>query len=314
MDDTTNNSNLPNIIKDYFDETPYFDLYNLDIWISIVVIFIVLIIVIYFFTINTLQNQKVNFEKNKCNPLFMPFASTLKPEYADDPSFVQNNFQECLNNTNYNIALEATSPLDGIFNSIMQFFKYLGELVGKFISFLMYLLSLLYKIYELVIERLRIILSSINNLFIGIGNFFNHILGLIANLYYTIILLVDSLKYVVTVIALSFFTLGLLPAIITTSVSFVIMLLALAIAWIASALNWWNGGVGAIPFWATFASVLLTFILALAISIIFSLLYNILGNFAAEIIQNGPSLSLPTKGGPDSVPQNPSPNKTEDCD
>tara|TARA_B100000035_G_scaffold125180_1_gene106572 strand:+ start:1454 stop:2407 length:954 start_codon:yes stop_codon:yes gene_type:complete len=308
-----NNINLSNIIKDYFNETPYFDLYNLDIWISIVIIFIVLIIVIYFFTINTLQNQKINFEKNKCNPLFMPFASTLNPEYADDPSFVQNNLKECLNNTNYNIALEVTSPLDGFFNSIMNFFKYLGELIAKFISFLMYLLQLLYKIYELVIERLRIILSSINNLFIGIGDFFNHILGLIANLYYTIILLVDSLKYVFTIIALSFFIMALIPAIISCSISFVIMMTALITAvsmgWLfppfAPFSMMWLFGI--------FGTTLVTFLISLAIVIIFTLLYNILGNFAAEIIENGPRLSLPTTGGPDSVPQYPAPTNTEDC-
>jgi hypothetical protein len=79
-------------------------------------------------------------------------------------------------------------------------------------------------------------------------------------------------------------------------------------------MNWWNGGVLAIPYWITYGTTLLTFLVSLAIVIIFALLYNVLANFAAEIIQNGPSLTLPTRGGPDSVPQYPSPNKTEDCD
>ena len=94
----------------------------------------------------------------------------------------------------------------------------------------MYLLELLYKIYELVIERLKIVLASINKLFIGIGDFFNHILGLISNLYYTLILLVDSLKYVFNIISLNFFTVGLLPnTIIVCTVAFVIMITALTI-------------------------------------------------------------------------------------
>ena len=226
MDDNIND-NLSKIIKNYFEEIPYYDLYNLDIWITIVIIFIILIIVIYFFSINTLENQRVNFENNKCNPLFMPFASTINKEYKNDPLYNKKNFEECLNNTNYNVALDATSPLDGFFNSIMQFFTSLGELVGKFINFLMYLLELLYKIYELVIERLKIVLASINKLFIGIGDFFNHILGLISNLYYTLILLVDSLKYVFTIISLAFFTVGLLLFIIACTVAFVIMITAL---------------------------------------------------------------------------------------
>ena len=40
-----------------------------------------------FFSINTLENQRVNFENNKCNPLFMPFASTINKEYKNDPLY-----------------------------------------------------------------------------------------------------------------------------------------------------------------------------------------------------------------------------------
>ena len=171
-----NTMNLSRTIKDYFDNISYYNLYNLDIWVSIIIIIIVLLIVIYFFSINTLENYKVDWEKNKCNPLYMPFASKLNPKYADDPEFTKKNFQQCLNETNFNVASKAITPLDGLFNSIMQFFNYLGDLVSKFVAFLMYLLELLYKIYQLIIDRLKIILASINKLFIGIVDFFNNIL------------------------------------------------------------------------------------------------------------------------------------------
>lgn len=277
---------ISNTIENYFNELSYYNLYNFDIWISIIIIFIVLIVVVYFFSINTLENQRINFEKNKCNPLFMPFASILNPEYANDPSFNQNNFEQCLNDVNYKIAAEAVSPLDAMFNSIMNFFTYLGSLVSKFISFLMYLLELLYKIYEIIIERLKIILSSINNLFIGIVNFFNHILGIITNLYYTLILLVDSVKYIFTVIALAFFSTALLPSIIVATVSFILTIVMYVLA---KVIGW------LLPFlWGIYFANLIIFLISLSISIIFSLLYMILSAFAADIIVNGPSFQQTT--------------------
>jgi hypothetical protein len=299
------NNNLSKIIKNYFDELSYYNLYNFDIWISIIIIFIVLIIVIYFFSINTLENQKVNFEKNKCNPLFMPFASILNPEYANDPLFNKKNFEQCLNETNYNIAEKATSPLNGMFDSIMQFFTYLGGLVSQFISFLMYLLQLLYQIYELIIERLKIILSSINNLFIGVVNFFNHILGILTNLYYTLILLVDSLKYIFTVIALAFFSTALLPSIIVATISLVITLVSLVVAITVSVFAAFVPVLAA-TLWIIFATNLLIFLVALSISILFGLMYGILSIFASEIIANTPSV-MDTETSMDETPVAPSP-------
>lgn len=286
-----NHKNLSNIINDYFDKTPYFDLYNLDIWITIVIIFIVLLIVIYYFSINTLKNQKIYFQQNKCNPFIMPFASTIQSE--TDSSFNATNFQDCLNKTNFNIASDAFSPLDGFFGSIIQFFNYLGQMVTNFTSFLMYLLGLLFKLYKIVIERFRIILSAINETFIGIGDFFNHILGLITNLYYTIILLVDSLKYVFTIIALAFTYTATFPAIIVASTSFVIMITALTIAvsmgWLfppfAPFSMMWLFGI--------FGTTLITFLVSLSISIILSVLGNILSSFAIQMIEEGPRLSRP---------------------
>jgi len=312
MIDDNMNDDLSKIITNYFDELSYYNLYNFDIWITIIIIFIVLIIVIYFFSINTLENQKVNFEKNKCNPLLMPFASTLNPEYSKDSTFNQNNFEQCLNETNYNIAVKAISPLDGMFDSIMQFFTHLGGSVSQFISFLMFLLELLYQLYELIIERLKIILSSINNLFIGVVNFFNQILGILSNLYYTLILLVDSVKYIFSVIALAFFSVALLPSIVATTVSFTITFISLIIAMIMGLFPW----IGPFPtfgfmwLFGIFASNLLIFLVSLALTILFALMYTILSAFASEMITNGPSIQATTssmddaESGPTDINQN----------
>ena len=309
------NKNLDSIINDYFDEISYYNLYNFDIWITIIIIFVVLMIVIYFFSINTLENQKLNFEKNKCNPLFMPFASTLNPEYANDPSFNQKNFEQCLNEINFDVASYATSPLDAMFESIMVFFKKLGGVVSNFMGFLMYLSELLYKVYESIIERLKHILSAINNLFIGIIDFFNNILGIVTNLYYTLILLVDSLKYVFTVIALSFFSIALLPSIIATTSAFTITVVTFLIA---SGFHMLPispfGPTFALSFlWGIYATALIVFLIALSITIVFSLLYGILSNFAGELISNGPGFRSTTSSrdpgasGPVGV------NKIRDC-
>lgn len=308
------NLNLSKIIKTHFETLSYYNLYNFDIWITIIIILIVLIIVIYFFSINTLENQRANFEKNKCNPLFMPFASKINSEYQDDPSFNQNNFEQCLNETNFDLAQLSTSPLDGMFDSIINFFGYLSGLVKQFINFLMYLLGLLYKLYELIIERLKIILSSMNNLFIGIANFFNHILGIISNLYYTIILLVDSVKYIFTVIALAFFSVALLPSIVVTAVTSGLMIVAFVLAAI-----WFIHPFVPFPtfgftfLWGFFALALIIFLVAIAITIIFSVLYSILADFAGNVVSNGPRLPGDTTNSMEDALTDPVDMQTEEC-
>ena len=70
-------NNLQEKFKQYFDEMTYFEKYNVDIWITIVAILIVVFIVMYVLIGSRISIEKLNWEKNKCNPFYMPFGKHI---------------------------------------------------------------------------------------------------------------------------------------------------------------------------------------------------------------------------------------------
>ena len=102
-----NNDFVKNIYNT-FRKKSFSELYNNDIWIAIIIITLVIIIAIYFYILNTIKSQKANWNNQKCNPFFMPFASTINEENSDI-SYNQKNFEECLNDLNFNMSQDIKS-------------------------------------------------------------------------------------------------------------------------------------------------------------------------------------------------------------
>ena len=72
-------------INNYYENLTYTQEYMYDIWITIIIFLIVLIFVMYFYIKNTILSQKTTWNINKCNPLYMPFASLINPDITDPP-------------------------------------------------------------------------------------------------------------------------------------------------------------------------------------------------------------------------------------
>lgn len=270
---------IPNSINNIFDEMSYSELYNFDIWITFIAIVVVLFIAIYYFILNTIKSQKSRWNENKCNPLFMPFASVIN---SDDPdmsnNYTQNVFADCLNNLNQDINLDVQEPISGMFNIFGSLFAFAGSIVSQIVGFILYLFNLLFELFSKIIQRVKLVLQANSNIMVAIMEFLNTILGIMTTIYYTLVLIVDSIKYSITVLALSFNIGAVLPSFVALILSIIATIISGIAAYFIGWLIW--------PLWGIFYSFLVISIISIAYFILVMIIHAILSEFGKKTTEN----------------------------
>lgn len=225
---STSESGLEKKISDYFENASYDELYNNDIWFTLIVFIIVLIIALYFYIKSTLVAYRNSWEEHKCNPILMPFASVINSDKVydnNDLEYIMNNFNECLNILNEEVATDAKKPLNSILSYISNFFGILYTAFLGIKGFILYLFSLIVYFLNLINNSIQNVLLQIKLFFMNINDFLGKILSVFTVIYYTIILLIRSWKLMFAVLVMGW----LLTFVIPISVSMLITLIMLII-------------------------------------------------------------------------------------
>jgi len=270
-----NKQKISENIVNIFDSLSYSEDYNFDIWITIIAFIITIFIAGYFYIKNKIRVQKTKWDDEKCNPLFMPFADIIKNNDSSKTE-TTDNFKECLNNVNYGIAMEVKSPIDTAMDIMLSIFGVLASGFSGVVNFITYLFSIIIQLFRVIIERLKVIVDNVRVQFIYIENFFQSIIGIITDIYYTITVLIDSIKLSFSVISLTILTGIVVPSIATLAILVVLTSIYGVLAYL---LGWWN-----IYFWFVFSF----FLIALVISGIFTGIttysWTYLSNFSQQTI------------------------------
>jgi hypothetical protein len=218
-------SKLTDKINKYFENISYSDLYNNDIWFTIIMFLIVFVVALYFFIISSLRAYKNSWEEYKCNPVLMPFAAVINSDKTngDNIGYTINNFSECMKVLNAEVAEEAKKPIDSITASIRGFFGLLYSLFISVQQFIVYLFTLIISLYTLIENKLKQLLSHIKLIFMNTNDFFGKILSIFTVMYYTIILVVRSWKLIFAVFVLGW----LVSIVIPTSITVMTFLISL---------------------------------------------------------------------------------------
>lgn len=277
-------SNLLNNINSYFDNISYSEHYNNDIWFTIIIFIVVICIAIYFYIISSLRSFKKNWQENKCNPLYMPYASLINSDDANGNNldYILNNFEECLNILNSELAQEAKKPLNTIQNSISGFF---GLLYGMFVSvqqFIVYLFNMILDFFLKMMDKLKMLLLNIKLFFMNTNDFLGQIISMFTVMYYTIILLIRSWKLMFVVALAGWVLTMVIPASIavTTILIALITFILLFVTWFAV---WPIGPFIALFFIFPIIVHTTSFIIALLWFIIVMMIFVIFSNFINEI-------------------------------
>lgn len=271
-------------IKNVFDNMTYSEQYNFDIWFTIIAIIIVLVLTIYFYIDNFIKSQRPNWKNNKCNPLYMPFASALAGSVdADgnqiDPSgnFAEKNFNECLNDLTFGISLDVKQPINVIFGIFKSMFAFLASIVSQIVAFFMYLLNLIFQLFNALVERLKLILHQVNIVLIRGNTFLQNIIYSLQDIYFTVVVGVELLKTLIgaslNVMASTFLIGGIaqFTAVLSPLIGFIAIALALS----------WNPFTApfSLIFWALAAIYTILLLISLAVMIIGILLNLKVGEF-----------------------------------
>lgn len=263
-------------IKNIFDNIPYSKEYSFDIWFTILVIFLVSCIVTYLYVLSYIKSYKTNWETYRCNPLFMPFASLINSDQAEnDPNFTINNFNSCLNDINKSIADDAKKPITNILNTFSSVFSASGHTASTIMDYIANLFTLLVQLFSQIIAKLKLMIGENNKIFIAINDFINEISSILSVIYYSLILIVDSIKLILPIAAMSFMIGVVLPAIISVVIAFILFAVFYAIAQIPIFGSW------AHAIWPGF---LIMAIIATAFMILVIILYAIFAKFASDVL------------------------------
>ena len=282
---STNESSLEKKISDYFENASYNELYSNDVWFTLIVIIIVIIIAIYFYIKSTLVAYRNSWQDHKCNPLLMPFASIINSDKVydnNDLEYIVNNFNECLNILNEEVAVDAKKPINSILTYISNFFDILYNAFIGVKNFIEYLFTLIVYFLKLINTSIQNLLLQMRLFFININDFLGKILSVFTVIYYTIILLIRSWKLMFGVLVMGW----LLAFVVPISVIMLIVLLLLIITMIIGHIAKLIPIVGPIIFMflipliilygGAFLVFLVVFILALFIYYQFSEFLNII--------------------------------------
>ena len=276
-------------IKNVFDNMSYSEQYNYDIWFTIIAIIIVLVLTIYFYIDNFIKSQRPNWKNNKCNPLYMPFADTLAGSVdADgnqiDPSgnFAEKNFNECLNDLTFGISLDAKQPINAIFGIFKSMFAFLASIVSQIVAFFMYLLNLIFQLFNALVERLKLILHQVNIVLIRGNTFLQNIIYTLQDIYFTVVVGVSLLKTLIGASLNVMATTFLIGGVTQFTVILISLIVYIAIASILSASFFL--APFSIPFWVLVGTYTVLMLVSIVVMIMAILLFFKILEFVRGIL------------------------------
>jgi hypothetical protein len=279
--------NIDKKINDYFENASYNELYNNDIWFTIIVFIIVILIVLYFYIKSSLVAYRNSWENYKCNPIMMPFASVINSDKVynnNDLEYILNNFHECLNILNEEVAVDTTKPINTILGYIESVFRVLHTAFIAVKAFIGYLFKLIMYFKDLILNSVKSTLIQIKLFFMNINDFLGKMISFFFVIYYTIILLIRSFKMMFAVLVLGFS----LSIVVPISVITVLLLTIVIITIIINATTSWIPIVG----WTIAAICILMIILlggAFIVSVVFLVIalfiYSVFSEFVQTILK-----------------------------
>jgi len=266
------------------DNASYYELFNNDIWLTIIIFIIVFFIASYFYIKSTLRSYKAEWDKNKCNPTLMPFASIINPELANGDGFgyTLNNFTDCLDMLNAELATDMTKPIDEIKNNLGDFFTTLNGVADTTYEYLVALFNLIRQFASIFLEKILNFVLHSQLVFITINDFFAKILSVFTVIYYTLILLLGAYKLVFVLAVMGFLIAFVIPSGVVVTIQIILLVTGCVRLSVLGALLPWSLGLF-IPALILLIIGIVTFIFALLFFIIMTLFYVMFLSFVSEI-------------------------------
>ena len=188
--------NILNAINNVTDNMSYSEAYSYDIWFTIIVFIIFILLIIYFYVIANLKKLNNDWDNIRCNPVYIPFSYTI----TGGKHTMTGNFKKCLDEFTYEIAEESSSPFEFIFIIIKGIFRFLYRLFIEFKILIIKVIDFLLIILKYIYIKFKLLTNEVTYMFIKIRDIFDKSLGSILLFFYSITKIVDFVKYLLILV------------------------------------------------------------------------------------------------------------------
>lgn len=263
-------------ISRYFDKESYYGKYSLDIWITLLSIFVALVIIVYTYMNSRIRLEKLNWEKNKCNPFYMPFASRITGNGGD---FVTDNLKNCLNDYSNEVASIAFSPVDVIMSMFLETFKFISIMFSQLFNYIMLLVNILINVFKELMLRLLAVVEAFGELFNKILYLLRQFLGFLTGIYYFLLVAIDSIRMIPRIWAISFLVMAIIPSTVASAIAIISLAVFTLIALVWSpifCIGCWA--------WVPVVSYTILVILSVAWTVFLWIVYMIFNKEATDLI------------------------------
>lgn len=160
MDTFKINQNLNKL----YDKNGLMQKYGGEVFITILIIFIVGVLFVYLQVLNNIIPVKQNWAHERCNPFIIPLAGFINnPDNStmSDSEYTLQNFQYCMGNITQGAYQYILDSFNFILNSILTLFQDLGYILSGIINFIM---SVFISIFGLLNNSFNLALQSTTGL------------------------------------------------------------------------------------------------------------------------------------------------------
>ena len=175
-----------NSLKKMYNKRTYFQKYGGDVWLCFILIVLVSSISSYFSAAGKIKTIKPNWDENKCNPKYMPFASVMNTDKSVSAlEYTERNFTSCIGEMFEEIIKALLAPIilaiqtfEEAIIAMVDLFNSMASAIADMIAFLIALLGSLMNI----ISNITTVISNVFHNFLHINSKITAITGVVSNI------------------------------------------------------------------------------------------------------------------------------------
>lgn len=174
-------------INNLYNKKGFLERYGSDIWITIIIFIIFILIVTYFHIMNHIKPIVSDWNNQKCSPAVLPFAGLInKPANMSAFKFTASNFTDCINTILANISEDAFAPIHYIMHVFTQEFKLMSQSVNSIRALFHKIRTSVQTVIVDVMSRLLNIIMPIIQFTVISKDLLGKIIGTLSGTLYTV--------------------------------------------------------------------------------------------------------------------------------
>ncbi len=206
---------LADDINKIYKHKSFSEKYGGDLWMSIIIILVILLIIGYYTIMNTIKPLKNNWPNERCKPYVMPFAGLINKE----PGMTVNestkkNAEYCANNMFEEMASTFTEPLNEAASTVTNTLKQLGNAATAITGMFTVLRKYASDLISQIIQRTSMFTIPLVKFMYSAKSIFQKVVGILVGGMYT---MMTNFMLVLTVIRSIPVTIGVTIAILFTT-------------------------------------------------------------------------------------------------